>query len=152
MIYPQHLRQYVIRPVLRHLALPNPDVAEELLILTAAHESRCGYFLHQVKGPAIGIYQMEPATHNDIWKYLRSNPSLESLVDSFTVTGLPGEMAWNLSYATAMARVMYFRVSEPLPSKNDVLGLAQYWKSHYNTFLGAGRVEQAMDAYLKVMV
>jgi len=152
MIYPLHLRQYVIRPVLQHLGLPCPDVAEELLILTAAQESRCGYFLHQVRGPALGIYQMEPATHADIRRYLSHNPDLKSRVDSFSVTGEPGELVWNLSYATAMTRVMYYRVREALPSPGDVRGLAQYWKSHYNTFLGSGQVDHALEAYMRVVV
>ena len=49
------------------------------------------------------------------------------------------EMTGNLYYATAMCRVHYRRVKEPIP--NTVIGQAQYWKRYYNTPLGKGTEE-----------
>ena len=34
---------------------------------TAAVESRMGTYLRQIGGPALGIWQVEPATHLDCW-------------------------------------------------------------------------------------
>ena len=42
-------------------------------------------------------------------------------------------------YAAAMARVRYLRVPASIPS--DGRGMARYWKTHYNTVLGAGKIE-----------
>lgn len=150
MINPVQLRQYVIRPVLQKLGLPNTETAEELLILTACIESRCGYYLHQIKGPALGIYQMEPVTHEDIHvNFLRHKPDLQLAVGDLCRSFSSKELVWNLAYATAMTRIHYFRVKSPLPDAKDIKGLAQYWKHHYNTLLGRGNVDDALDAYFE---
>lgn len=144
-IHPGHLREYVIRPVLRRMALYS-EAAEELLMLTAATESLCGEYLHQVGGPALGIFQMEPATHDDIWQnYLRYREGLADVVETFGREAK--HLAGNLYYATAMARVHYLRVPERLPSPMDTAALADYWKRHYNTALGAGEVAEAIEKY-----
>jgi hypothetical protein len=136
----------LIRSVLQELQLYSED-AEEQLMLTAAVESNLGEYIAQVGGPAQGIFQMEPATEGDIWNnYLRYKQHLAEKIKA-----LAGESAYrlrgNLIYQIAMARVHYLRVSEPLPSRHDVEGLAQYWKDHYNTFKGKGTVEKAVEKY-----
>jgi len=144
-IHPGHLREYVIRPVLRSLDLYS-EAAEELLMLTAATESLCGRFLHQVGGPALGIFQMEPRTHNDIHtNYLAYRPGLARLVAEYGSAA--NHLAGSLNYATAMARIHYLRVPVPLPSPIDIDGLADYWKLFYNTHAGAGRPETAVRHY-----
>lgn len=144
-IHAGQLREYIIRPTLKSMGLYS-EAAEELLMLTAATESLCGRYLHQVGGPALGIYQMEPATCHDIYdNYLKYRPELAKKVALFggSYRDLPG----NLYYATAMARVHYLRRPEELPSAMDERGLAQFWKDHYNTHLGAGTVEKAIENY-----
>jgi len=44
----------------------------------------------------------------------------------------------DLRYATAIARLVYWRVPKRLPEADDIEALARYWKTHYNTPLGAG--------------
>lgn len=144
-IHAKQLRECIIRPVLRDLGLYS-EAAEELLMLTAATESLCGKYLHQVGGPALGIYQMEPATHDDLWvNYLKYKPALSEKVARYghEARELPG----NLYYATAMARIHYLRRPEALPSAMDERALASYWKAHFNTHLGAGTVEKAIENY-----
>lgn len=149
-IHPGQLREYIIRPVLNRIGLYS-EAAEELLMLTAATESLCGEYIHQVGGPALGIFQMEPRTHDDIWdNFLKYKPALASHVKAYgrLAQQLPGD----LYYACAMARVHYLRVSERLPSAMDVEGLAQYWKDHYNTHLGAGQPHEAASNYRRFAV
>ncbi|WP_417518760.1 hypothetical protein [Marinobacter sp.] len=144
-IHPGQLREYVIRPVLTSLGLYS-EAAVELLMLTAATESLCGKFVHQVGGPALGIFQMEPRTHDDIWThYLAYKPELAARVKQHG--RLAAQLPGNLYYACAMARVHYLRVPERLPSAADVDALARYWKAHYNTHLGAGTVRKAIENY-----
>lgn len=151
MIHPQHLLRYVIRPVLKDLGLWS-EPAEKLLLGTACQESDCGRYLHQLGGgPAVGIFQMEPATFNDLYSnFLDNRPALLKKVQRWqldfgaSING-PEEMIGNLYYATAMCRVHYLRVPSKIP---DYLGgQAQYWKSHYNTDLGAGTVQDYIESW-----
>jgi hypothetical protein len=148
------LREYIVRPVLTRLSL-HSKVAENLVIGTALHESHLVY-LHQIKGPALGVYQMEPATHYDIHEnYLKYRRDLKMQVIRFSghFSGDipdPGELMGNLFYATAMCCVHYLRVKEQLPA-NSAGELAGYWKRHYNTKLGKGTVEQALPHFTRAI-
>lgn len=150
MIDPAHLRECVIRPALKRIALWS-ESAEELLMLTAAQESAMGQYLRQIRGPAVGVFQMEPATHDDIWgNYLAYKPQLAERVLAIRAgwgETKHEEMAGNLYYAAAMARVHYLRDPNRLPGADNVLGLASYWKRAYNTHLGRGTVDEAVHNY-----
>ncbi len=160
----RQLRDLVVRPALDAIGLGGP-AAEELMIGTILQESGGGHWLHQLgAGPAIGICQMEPATHDDLWRnFLRSRPDLASKVQRLMVeaqvgeigvggfaakpdngAGRAGEMAGNLYYAVAMARLVYARAPEPLPPAGDLAAQAVYYKRHYNTADGAATVAQYM--------
>ncbi len=155
-ISPEHLRINVIRPVLCKLFMFS-EAAENLLLVTAAQESRLGYYLRQVSGPALGLYQIEPNTHNDVWdNFLAFKPELKATVASFVIPANAGDkkqdLITNLAYATAIARIIYYRVSERLPDANDVEGLASYWKRHYNTAGGAGSVDECKINYTNLVL
>ena len=53
----------------------------------------------------------------------------------------------DLAYATAMARIHYLRVQEPLPTANDISALAAYYKKYYNTPNGAATEQQFIDNF-----
>jgi hypothetical protein len=146
----EQLRLCVIRPTLQYLNSWSP-AAENLLLGTAAQESQMGKYLKQIGGPAFGIYQMEPATHNDLWaNFIEFRPELKKNVmdlASSTFKNTPLELIANLAYATAMTRVFYLRVKELLPKPADIDGLAFYWKRHYNTNLGKGTVNEFKENY-----
>lgn len=120
--------------------------AVELLMLTAATESLMGKYIRQVGGgPALGIFQMEPATEKDIWdNYLVYRVELADKVEQYQVCEA-GELEWNLAYQIIMARIHYLRVPHPLPS--TVEGMATYYKKHFNTELGKGSVAEAVQNY-----
>jgi hypothetical protein len=138
--------------------IPYSVAAEELLLGTAAQESRLGQYVKQwPTGPALSIYQMESDTHDDIWNnYLAYRADLASVVRGFAAQHVfsgsePGalsrEMVGNIYYATAMARVHYRRVAESLPHAGNLLGMASYWKRFFNTGRGAGSQEEFMRNY-----
>lgn len=152
------LRAYIVRPVLEQLGLWSKS-AENLLMGTAAQESHVGQFLHQLGGgPAKGIFQMEPATHDDTWEhFLRYKPNLAKVVRAIAgvadgVRPSSELMVGNLYYAAAMARIYYLRAPEPLPEADDIEGLAAYWKRYYNTYLGRGTDEEFIRNYDRVVV
>lgn len=147
------LRDLIIEPVLTYLGInpQNKQAAIALLLGTAIQESQAGHYIKQLgQGPALGIYQMEPATHDDIWlNYLIYQPVLRESVNK--LLGIwPAKLTqlkFNLAYSTAMCRIYYLRVKEPLPDPADLVGQATYWKKYYNTTLGSGTIEQYITAY-----
>jgi hypothetical protein len=165
MIEPAHLRTVVegtldvLAEVAHEPRLASP-AAVNLLLMTAAHESRCGRYLWQVGGgPAVGIYQHEPATLHDDVEYLGRSRTLENIYGLFraqglqSIDGMPAdvalrwEVATNLSLATALARVHYWRVPEPLPPATDIRALAWYAKAYWNTWQGKANVVDYEIAY-----
>jgi hypothetical protein len=153
MINVNQLIKYVIIPTLKHLDpdIPYSDTAVDLLVMTCAHESLGGKYLHQINGPARGIYQMEPNTEDDIdHNFLNFRPKLENKVDSTRGGFVDGEMMYNLAYATAMARVHYWRVSESLPDPLNagyIDALGEYAKKHYNTHKGKATAKAYVRDY-----
>lgn len=144
----------LIQTTLTYLG-PNSQNAIELLMLTAAQESKLGIYIKQIKGPAEGIFQMEPNTEKDIWKnYLSQYPNqylgdkIKALLPSSQPIPTVPHMRTNLLYQICMARMHYYRVPSPLPDKNDIRGMAKYYKKHYNTYLGKATIEEAEQAYI----
>lgn len=143
------LRANIVRPVLHRIGLWSEN-AEELLLGTAAQESHMTYLRQFDGGPALGIYQMEPATEQDLWEnYLAYRDDLSGRVRSLMMDGWnrTEQMIGNLYYATAMARVHYRRYPEPLPDPTDIVGMAELWKLRYNTPLGSGTTEEFIENY-----
>lgn len=156
---PEHVLIHVVRPTIEALDMDGLS-AEQLLMGTVAQESNFRFLsqlAHPVtgrRGPALGIFQMEPATHDDIWRnYLYHRTGLASTVA--WVAGTFDEYApmqqlqpeadtltWNLRYACAMARLHYRRVPDALPPAGDEEAMARYWKRWYNTPAGAGTEEE----------
>ncbi|PYD63566.1 hypothetical protein [Gluconacetobacter entanii] len=134
-------KREIVAPTLDYIGLGG-DSAVNLLTGTALVESGVVY-LRQINGPARGLWQMEPFTHDDIWATFLSDARMTSLLGAVLdllsrwpsrVAQLPG----NLPYACAMARLKYYRAPETLPAADDAAGQCRYWKTNYNTSLGAG--------------
>ncbi|SHO56150.1 hypothetical protein [Vibrio quintilis] len=150
------LTELVVRPELERLGLYS-KAAEQLIVGTIFTESHGEYLKQLGDGPALGIAQMEPATHNDIWsnflKYSNLSDRIMESVAPFSVTDdadVPvkaTELIGNMCYAVAMCRAHYYRKSEPLPKAGDVEGFARYWKTHYNTAHGAGHMTDFIDKF-----
>ena len=154
MIDPGDLKRHVIGPALEKIGLSS-RAAVNLLLATAIVESTAGKFQYLKQrggGPALGIFQIEPATHGDIWKnFLRYRLSLYNVIlqvsASYFYKRLPPdhELVWNLAYATAIARLVYYRSPLPLPEADDLPALGAYWKRVYNTADGKGTVDHFLD-------
>lgn len=161
-LYVPQLLSEVIRPALARLEVVRPgtatDDAERLMLMIAAHES--GFrFIRQVKGPAIGLWQMEPPTYNECWRWLEAG-RMYGLVDALESlsTGGPNsapeddEMCWNLRFAAAMARVNLLRLPGKLPSAHDVPAMAAYAKKFWNTALGKATTDDYARAYEQLVL
>ncbi len=149
MINKEHFLDYVIRPTILTLGIGGQS-AEILLLGTALVESNLSALKQYNNGPALGIYQMEAKTHFDIWyNYLRYREELARKIEKFIVPGLlgPEQLIGNLYYATAMTRTHYRRVKQALPLVNDLKGMAQYHKDHYNTSAGKTDPEESIKYF-----
>ena len=139
----------LVSSVCSKLDLHSP-AAVNLLLGTAAQESGFGTYLKQIKGPALGVFQMEPATETDIWKnYLSFRAGLACRVIQVAEVSGPNvlHLSGNLIYQIALCRVHYLRKPEPMPSADDLPGLARYWKAYYNTPLGRGTADEFIENY-----
>ena len=149
MYHYQQFLTHVVRPTLRDTQLWS-EAAETLLMGTVAVESNGGKYLAQLKGPALGAFQVEPDTHTDVWdNYLRyRRDRVWTLQRELGYSCRPdhSRLVTDLAYATYIARIIYLRVPEPLPHAMDVEGLANYWKQNFNTYLGSGSPEKFIDA------
>lgn len=136
------------------------QAAEDLIMGTIAQESHLGTYIKQLgKGPALGLVQMEPATHDDIWiNFLAYKKPLSALLwtlsldnGMFTSSKIPdsAQLMGNMYYAIAMCRIHYFRAPGALPQAGDIAGYAAYWKKYYNTPLGAGTEAEFIANYKK---
>lgn len=153
MLNVSQFRKYVVAPTLRVLKL-HSLAAENLLIGTALVESNLTY-LHQLgTGPALGLFQMEPNTHHDIWEnFLKFKGELSHRVALLMVGGLSDEeqLTGNTYYAAAMCRVHYLRDPQPLPDARDYVGLAKLHKRCYNTALGATKLSESTPIFQRVV-
>lgn len=151
------LRVLVIRPVLKHLDMWS-ESAESLLVGTAIQESHLTYLKQIGGGPALGIFQMEPNTHDDLWtNYIKFRAPLVTKLQGLTINRtindkfitIPAqELIGNMYYAAAMCRILYKRVPAPIPANNPK-DLAAYWKQYYNTPQGAGTTAEFISNYKK---
>lgn len=127
------------------------DDARDLLLGTCAQESAFGKYRKQLGGgPALGIFQMEPNTFNDIVNnYLKYKPELRQKVLEVASTNdfRAAELVNNDKLACAMARVHYLRVPKAIP--HGLEEQAAYYKQYYNTPLGAATVDEYIKNYHK---
>lgn len=146
------LKSEIIKPTLDLLNMHSEN-AVELLVFTCACESKGGTYLKQIKGPALGIYQMEPNTHQDIWvNYIYNNGALvQKMALNFNCVTVPtaSRLIYDLMYSTAMARLHYRRFKEALPNYKDVEAMYAYYKKYYNTPAGKARKDYAIKDYEK---
>lgn len=143
----------LIRRVLIALDL-HSEAVENLLMGTAAQESRLGEYIRQLgNGPALGIFQMEPTTFEDIAQnYLQYKPDLaKKIIVTSGVNELRSEyLEYNIAFSIAMCRVHYLRVPGMIPE--NLIGWAKYWKEFYNTRLGKGTEEEFIRNFKQLVL
>ena len=151
-------RKLIVEPAIKALNLYSQE-AEDLLVGTCAQESRGGtYLFQQGTNPdlyaslqknilAVGPFQMEPRTHDDLWdRFILSNKKLQELCGKTLIRFPASTMVYNLYYATCMARLFYyFRSCDPIPKTLELQ--ARYYKKYYNTPMGKATVEDYIKNY-----
>ena len=141
-------RQFNTKDIQDKFTFSAPD-AVDLLMLTAAQESHLGESIYQIGGgPALGIFQIEPATYRDLCdNYLRYQKQLGYILSLYKIPGLSDELnlVGNLLYQVLVARLLYWRHHEFIPTTLE--GRAALYKKYYNTPKGKATVEEALANY-----
>ena len=146
-----NFRVEIVRPALQLCGLWS-EAAENLIVGTALAESNLNVVTQMGDGPALSFMQIEPKTFDDVVKYLHraDNKYLKDrLLAACFMDVFPDAkcLVWNIRLAVLIARLVYWRKAEPLPSANDTKGMADYWKVHFNTKKGKGTVSHFIKSW-----
>lgn len=161
MINVAQFRHEIVRPALKAANLWS-EAAENLVLGTGVQESLLAWVKQRGAGPALGFYQMEPATASDIchrflstraemsmalgkatWPHIARPTGYSHLRDS----DIARLLVEDLRFATIMCRLRYWMMPQKLPEANDIEGLSRYWKEKYNTVLGKGLAVEWAEKY-----
>ena len=131
------------------------DDALALIVRTGMAES--GYRALRGYGesnPAIGFWQIEPATMYDMMRnYIVYKPqyrkALEKLGMKFKGDDIEMSVMANMAVQAALCRLHYRRDKDPLPSWDDMEAQGRYWKKVYNTYKGKGTIKHFLKANLE---
>lgn len=157
MIDLKDFRDLIIRPTLQKLDVAKrgiyvSEVPVHLLLGTILVESQAQY-LKQFAGTALGLYQIEPATREDVHRnFITYHHGLLTAVNGLILQdsfNRDAQLAGNLYYATAIARLIYYRQKEALPEIGDVRGYARYYKKYFNTPLGKAKESDFIELFNK---
>jgi hypothetical protein len=119
------------------------DNAVELLCMIAAHESMCGTYRKQINGPALGLLQIEPFTHDSIWD---NSDSIGSLADKMNIIRNTNSLVDDDRYTIFVGRCYLLMDANPLPK--TVCEMGEYAKSYWNR-TGKATPEQYVNDYIK---
>lgn len=119
------------------------DAAILLVLGTAAQESHFGTFIRQLGGgPALGFTQIEKPTFEWLKQtYCRLYPEIINIEFE--------QLEYDLWAAIIFTRLRYRVVRAALPKAENIKEIAAYWKKYYNTYLGAGTIEEFLKNYSK---
>ena len=134
------------------------DDALALIVRTGMAES--GYRALRGYGesnPAIGFWQIEPATLFDMMRnYILYRPQyrkvLEELGMEFKGDDIEMSVMSNMAVQSGLCRLHYRRDKDPIPSWDDVESQGKYWKRVYNTYKGRGTVKHFVKANKDVSI
>jgi|TARA_R110000782_G_scaffold121888_1_gene213071 hypothetical protein len=121
------LTDLVIIPTLKEIPYGYSKEAALAVQMIIAHESCGGDYIAQMTGPALGVIQMEPLTHDDVWMHgdsIRNNAAL------LGISQCVGQLVYDLRYNVFMARQKLFMAKGALPS--DPAEMAKYLKLNWN--------------------
>lgn len=117
---------------------------------TGIQESKLQNVQQHGGGPALGPFQMEPATHDSLWvNFIQYRPALKAALQTILGENNPSPqmLMQDLIYSAAMMFVKYLSCPGKIPE--DLPGQAAYYKKWYNTPLGAATEEEYIAGYQK---
>ena len=151
----QQLVNLIVIPTLK--MIPKGHTAESVLAVSMiiAHESKRGEYIKQIgSGPALGLIQMEPLTHNSTWRFGDSiwlNALKLGIITNHQYNTKQHPQAtrliYDIQYNVFMCRQRLFMKIGALPKNID--DLSCYLKRCWNSAGGAADEMSYRDDYLK---
>jgi len=118
------------------------DHCVELLAMICAHESLGGKHRRQIGGgPALGIFQIEPVTHNSIWD---NSDTIKSRAAKFSIKEDVANLESDDCYSIWVARHYLAMDKNPLPKTPEAMSV--YCKSYWNR-TGKATPEKYLNDY-----
>ena len=133
---------------LDNLSMNSKD-ASSLVYRTGMAESGYRHLSQMGSGPAVGFFQVEPATIDDTWNNyaVYRKPIMAVLKDmGFDPDDSRMRVMSSIALQAAFCRLKYRRDRLAIPPADDIHAQAAYWKRVYNTVLGKGSVEHFIKA------
>jgi len=130
------------------LHMDSPE-ARELIFRTGMAESGYRAIEQHGGGPAVGYFQVEPATINDtITNYVTYRQEIQTKLWSlgFDDKDSALRVMGSIPLQVAFCRLKYRRDKYALPPCGDLEAQGKYWKRVYNTYKGKGTVKHFMDS------
>ena len=122
--------------------------AADLVFRTGMAETGYKHLKQMGGGPAIGFFQVEPATLKDTMdNYVKYRPELQKGLKKlgYDESDMEYRVMSNIALQAVFCRLKYKRDKYALPLIGDLKGQAEYWKRVYNTHLGKGTIEHFME-------
>lgn len=104
------------------------ESAVELLAMICAHESLGGKHRRQIGGgPALGVFQIEPLTHDSVWD---NSDTIHKRAAKYGIKRDLSQLEHNDKYSVFVARHYLAMDRNPLPKNPQAM--AEYCKSYWN--------------------
>lgn len=136
MFHVEQFKKLIIEPALYNIGLWS-ESATNLLVGTALIESNLKYFKQVPQGPALGLFQIESATYQDICNRSHKYPEIRNKALKYLGYKDFPERAYRLisdiALSVIIARLKYYLHPSSLPPSDDIPALAEYWNTIYNT-------------------
>lgn len=141
------IKRGIVAPIILDLELPGDEFAR-IQLMAGIGNVETGYRTRrQIGGPALGYWQVEPRTHDDLWRnWLDARPALAEIARSCLPAQFdkqPNAEAMVVSdrYAACIGTLVFYRSPIALPLRGDARAQCAAWKQAYNTAAGAGAVD-----------
>ena len=138
----------IIAWALKEMDLYSPQ-ATDLVFKTGMAETGYRHLKQMGNGPALGFWQVEPATIKDTMEnYVKYRPELEKGLKKlgYSDNDMEYRVMSNIALQAVFCRLKYKRDKYALPLIGDLQGQAEYWKRVYNTHLGKGTIKHFIEA------
>lgn len=140
-----------VQAVQSHLSfLPNSLPIQKLVAETIMVESTSGYWVKQMKGVALGIAQIEPATYKDLKEWLKKKPQAYKQVFSFYDAKSSEEfnLKHNKAFNIALVSAFYWRYKGDKleESCQSLIGRYILYKTRYNSLKGKTTLQKYISA------
>lgn len=124
----------IVRSALLEIGETNP-IWVKFAMMIMAHESGQGRYIRQLRGgPARGLGQMEPATHDDIVKWLKARNHRFVKHANKYFSGFDSNKLYDIRYSVMMLRAFFLRLPEKFYT--DVAEYNEWRKTLNPKFLG----------------